>query len=528
MKFRFGGKTGSEVPPLEQSLEGLQADLAQQQKQWAEQLARDPGSFGQLEPQIHLVFQQLADRCAASLLAHSSAQPACADAAKKKVDQADRPLRSPEKRPRCVRLLGGLVLWVSTLYCAPSSRSGKPRRDHGGGLHPELAVFGFHHGQSAALASLVARQSTLMPSFELARQELGRRGLKLNVKVVQGSTHRLGEQLLIARCSDLELYRNGKMPAGTEFVGKRIVVQLDGGRIRLRKVTRKQKGRGKAKKQKRRYKGHWREPKLLTIYEIDRSGQKVRKSRARIDGSFQGPDEMMELLAMHLHRLGAAQAEVVVFVSDGAPWIWERLPWVVKRVGLDSKKVAYALDWCHALHHVGLALAAVALPEDEHRRVFKKLRKWLKKGETATVLNELERLGEQHGVLEAMATPVAYLDRHLKAGHLEYDSLRSRGLPIGSGAIESAIRRVINLRLKGNGMMWYEGNAEGMLLLRAAALTGRWEEALDRALQSKWQDGRIKWSWSSPDMPFQLKTNAEISPPVPQVQSVPEDRRIPA
>ena len=50
---------------------------------------------------------------------------------------------------------------------------------------------------------------------------------------------------------------------------------------------------------------------------------------------------------------GAAQAEVVVFLADGAPWSWERLGWVVKRVGLDGNKVAYALDWCHALHHVG-------------------------------------------------------------------------------------------------------------------------------------------------------------------------------
>jgi hypothetical protein len=425
-------------------------------------------------------------------------------------------------------LLGGLVLWASTIYCAPSPRPGKPRREQGGGLFPELAVFGFHQGQSAALTSLVARQSTLMPSFELARQELARRGLDLNVKVVHRATHGLGRQLLIARRTDLQRYRDGQMPAGTEFVGKRIVVQLDGGRIRLRKVTRKQKGKGKAKTQKRRYKGQWREPKLLTIYEIDGNGQKVSKSKARIDGSFQGPDEVMELLAMHLHRSGAASADVVVFVSDGAPWIWERLAWVVKHVGLDEPKVAYALDWCHALHHVGLALAAVGLPADEHRRVFRKMRKWLKKGLAAVVLNELERLAgqQQHGALEAMTTAVAYLDRHLAAGHLEYDELQSRGLPIGSGAIESAIRRVINLRLKGNGMMWHEGNAEGMLLLRAAALTGRWDEALDRALLSKWQDGRLDWIWTSPDMPFQLKAKAAVKHPVPQVLSTPEDKRI--
>jgi hypothetical protein len=447
----------------------------------------------------------------------------------KKVEQIKRPLRAAETRTRRLHLLGGLILWVSTLYCAPSTRKkGKSRGAHGGGLHPELAVLGFHAGRSAALTSRIARQSTWMPSFEVARQELGRGGLKLNSKVVRGSTHGVGRQLLIARRSDLERYRNGEVPAGTQFAGKRLVAQLDGGRIRLRKVTRKQRGKGKNKKQKRRYKGQWREPKLLTIFEIDKQGQMIRKTRAWIDGTFAGPDEVMELLAMHLHRLGAAQAEVVVFLADGAPWIWDRLGWVVKRVGLDPKKVAYTLDWCHALHHVGLALAAVGLPADEHRRVFKKLRKWLKQGWAAKVLNELERLGQKGGVLEAMVTPVAYLDKHLAAGRLDYAKMQERGLPIGSGAIESAIRRVVNQRLKGNGLMWCEENAEGMLLLRAAALTGRWEEAMTRALQSKWEDGRMPWDWASPDMPFQLKEEFAIAPPVPQTQTTEQDRRIPA
>ena len=417
---------------------------------------------------------------------------------------------------------------MSTLYCAPAPRRGQRRRQPGGGLSPELAVFGIHHGQTAALTSLVARQSALLPSFELARQELGRGGRGLSIKVVHGTTHRLGRRLLIARRADLERYRNGQLPPGSEAAGKRLVVQLDGGRVRLRKVSRRQRGKGKHKKQRRRYRGQWREPKLLTIYEVGPDGRLAPKTQARIDGTFRGPDEVMELLAMHLHRLGAAQAEVVVFLADGAPWIWERLGWVAQRVGLGSKKVAYALDWCHALHHVGLALAAVGLAAGEHRRVFKKLRKWLKKGDAAAVLNELERLGQQRGVLAAMATPVAYLYKHLAAGHLEYDALQRRGLPIGSGAVESAIRRVINQRLKGNGLMWCEGNAEGMLLLRAAALTGRWEEALERALRSECEDGRSPWDWSSPDMPFQLNAKAPIGPPVPQAEVAAQHRRMPA
>ena len=84
MKFRFGSKSGSEVLPLQQCLQDIQSSLALQQKLWAEQLTHDPAAFAALEPQIHLAFQQFADRAAASLLAHAAAQPACAAAAQKK------------------------------------------------------------------------------------------------------------------------------------------------------------------------------------------------------------------------------------------------------------------------------------------------------------------------------------------------------------------------------------------------------------------------------------------------------------
>jgi hypothetical protein len=84
MKFRFRSKAGQEVPPLEQSLQEVQASLAQQQKQWADLLDKDPAAFAQLEPEIHKTFQQLADRLAAGLLAHAAAGPACSQAVKKK------------------------------------------------------------------------------------------------------------------------------------------------------------------------------------------------------------------------------------------------------------------------------------------------------------------------------------------------------------------------------------------------------------------------------------------------------------
>jgi hypothetical protein len=385
-------------------------------------------------------------------------------------------------------------------------------------LYPELAVLGIHHGKTAALVDLVGRQSALLPSFEHAQRELKSHGLNLPLKEVRRIATHLGAQVLTRRKRDLLDYRDGRMPAGQELAGKRVACCIDAGKSRLRRVTRKQRGKGKDKKQRRRYKTDWRDVKLLIIYEINDKGEKVRTSQPWIDGTFAGPDEAMELLAMHLHRLGAAQAEVVVFLADGAPWIWERVEWVAKRVGLRWEQWHFVLDFWHAAQHVGSALAQVPIADKERRRLYRKLRKWLKAGKAWEMTQELRRLGEKHGVLQAMQEDLGYLEKHEDHCHLDYARFLRQGLPIGSGAVESAIRRVINLRIKGPGVFWEEENAEGMVVLRAAVLSGRWEELMDKTRQSFSRDRRMDVKWTSPDMRAELEAGVKVQPPTPQVE----------
>ena len=57
---------------------------------------------------------------------------------------------------------------------------------------------------------------------------------------------------------------------------------------------------------------------------------------------------------------------------------------------------------------------------------------------------------------------------------MTYAHFQSLHLPRGSGAVESAIRRVINLRLKAPGSFWTLDMAEIFLFLRSQLLSGRW------------------------------------------------------
>ena len=243
----------------------------------------------------------------------------------------------------------------------------------------------------------------------------------------------------------------------------------------------------------------------MILFEIDEKGRMVRGSRPVIDGTLQGPDALIELVAFHLHRMGAAKAKVVIFLADGAPWIWARLDWVIAQAKLEPARVVEALDWCHGVHHLSLALAALDLDENQRGELYDRLRGLLKKGKSKVVLDELEDLAKDQYDDSPVWREIRYLRKHSEAGRLRYDCFRYRGLPIGSGAIESTIRRVINLRLKGNSIYWTEDNAEAVFQLRAAVVSGRWEEIVEHTQAAMAKDRRTNWHWTPLECLAELK-----------------------
>jgi hypothetical protein len=188
----------------------------------------------------------------------------------------------------------------------------------------------------------VGRLTALLPSSERARDELRHQGPTLDEKAVHRMARQLGAEVLATRTRDLRRDRDGRLPAGQEMVGQHVVAQVDGGRVRTRTpvATTKRKG----VKHRRKIRVEWREPKLLILDRSDRKGRRLQATRPWIDGPMNGPEHLMELLAFHLHRLGAARAKAVSFVSDGAPRVWNRLDGVIARAGLDPKRVERILD----------------------------------------------------------------------------------------------------------------------------------------------------------------------------------------
>jgi len=101
----------------------------------------------------------------------------------------------------------------------------------------------------------------------------------------------------------------------------------------------------------------------------------------------------------------------------------------------------------------------------------------LKNNDGPGVLTQLRDYWEAEEVANDHA-PVRACFRYLRnrPHHLDYKGALEKGLPIGSGAIESAHRYVIQQRLKLPGAWWKADNVAPMLALRVVRANDDWEK----------------------------------------------------
>ena len=331
------------------------------------------------------------------------------------------------------------------------------------GAYAGLILLGIHDRCSPALASMVSSWSALLSSFDEVRQVLFDHGMTLDIKVIRKLTYRYAER---ARAEQ----QAGRIPLNDEdtLEGRRVVISTDGGRTRLR-----EKKRGpKTKKDRTRFRGAWREPKLLIIYVVDAQGKQEKSFSPFIDGCFSGPDGVFHLLKGYLNSLHIQDSDKILFVADGAHWIWNRIPGLIKALGLDPNRVYELLDFYHAVEHLGtVAGLKKTWSSKERKRWVSKQRGFLLKGKAVDVVQAVQVLCRGRNS-KAIKTERDYFVRNER--RLDFSAVKALNLPIGSGAIESSIRRVVNLRLKGPCTFWYRENAEKMIMLRSFYKAGRW------------------------------------------------------
>ena len=191
-------------------------------------------------------------------------------------------------------------------------------------------------------------------------------------------------------------------------------------------------------------------------------------------GGFETAPEFGGRIRHEALRRGLGRAAKIVFLGDGAAWIWE-----LARVNFPA--AILILDFFHVLerlHELCQGLYGEQTPWAG--RIEARWKQMLKEDQVAEVIQEarrrLEALGEPTD--EALEKQIAFFENH--QSRMLYKTYRDQGLFYGSGIIEAGCRAVIGQRLKESGMFWTESGAFCVLALRCALKSNRWDECWDR------------------------------------------------
>ncbi len=376
-----------------------------------------------------------------------------------------------------VRLKSGGILKVLSpvfLKSKPKGKPGRPpKRRKGVSRHFGLELLGVLKRVSPALIEICVSMAALCPSFEVAANAMGGLGITMNQHLLRNLVDRFAGPAMKARfaCHSDEVWRKS---------GIRILICVDGGRYRERRTK-----RGKRKKGQKRqgFHSNWAEPLLLTISQFDDNGKKIKSINPIIDGTCGDIDGIFELLRQHPRRINIGSASEIVFSADGGNGIWSRVDKLVDELKIPNAK--RVLDYTHAKRNLDdvfeLISRTLKLSDKEIGKLSKRIRELLWNGDIDGIdALTRERLSSAKEPLKAALKKLDnYFGDHSK---FQYRKFRECGLPTGSGTVESAIRRVINLRVKSSGMFWKRENAEKMIFLRSIVLTGKLRTLCDKVL----------------------------------------------
>lgn len=367
-----------------------------------------------------------------------------------------------------VRLGNGETIRVSSAYFSktkPKVSQGKRARRRERGSHLGLAGLGFVGRCSAVLVSEVVQTAVLCPSFEVARTVLKRRGVALDIKTVRRLCGQLGER-------GLWLRGGVSLANDKDFIGHTLVIGIDGGRLRERR-----RKRTKAAGQKRHgYHSDWREPKLFTLYVLDEQGRVARECAPLHDATLGDHEAMFELLERYLKALDLNAFSHIVFCGDGASWIWSDTDALCARLGLEAERVTQVIDYTHAKQNLQEIIDQA--PEPQRPELTERWRELVWQGDLSTLGKQIQQtIKVTANRNKALKKWRDYFDSNQP--RMQYQSFHQRHLPCGSGCVESAIRRVINLRLKAPGTFWSAAMAECFLFLRSQLLSGRWDIVIE-------------------------------------------------
>lgn len=166
---------------------------------------------------------------------------------------------------------------------------------------------------------------------------------------------------------------------------------------------------------------------------------------------------------------GMARAKTVVYLGDGAHWIWE-----LARVNFPF--AIMILDLFHALEHLQ---TLTDLLHGEKTPASKALwEQWRLELLGDQVVAVIQKARQQAASLpesqqKLALSEIGYMENNQT--RMLYGTYRRQGLFYGSGVVEAGCKTVIGKRLKQSGMFWTVQGAENVLIMRCAVYNRRFD-----------------------------------------------------
>jgi ribosomal protein L34E len=246
--------------------------------------------------------------------------------------------------------------------------------------------------------------------------------------------------------------------------------------------------------------GDWHEMKVGLVAPLGPGTRTVKETgRVALTLGRQSACAGFETAALFWYRvyvaacqrgLGGPALALVVVLGDGADWIW-RYAW--QFLGRRGVEVVEIVDIFHAWGHLwAVANAVFGAGTARAAAWVEPLKGELLDTGPAPILAALAALtpaasdtdGDPDGntdggtdldadAAEEVRKAIGYFTDH--AARMDYPRFVARRLPIGSGAIESTCKTLIQAREKQAGMRWSHQGAQVVASLRALHRSGRWD-----------------------------------------------------
>jgi hypothetical protein len=214
---------------------------------------------------------------------------------------------------------------------------------------------------------------------------------------------------------------------------------------------------------------HTRELKLGCVFTqttTDENGQPLRDpDSTSYVGTMEDCRAAGILLRQEAFRRGYGTAEQVVYLGDGAAWVWEN-------ARLNFPDAVQILDFYHASEHVGHLAAALWGNETDKAKAWQT--HWcqvIKNSDTRMMIRNAEDMlqSADHAPTDQARREAAQREINYFMNHQErtrYGHFRAQGWFIGSGVVEAGCKTIVGRRMKQSGMFWSQTGGEDIVSLR--------------------------------------------------------------